>query len=102
VAQTESGGNTSATSPSGAEGLMQFMPSTAAGLDVNPWDAGSSIQGAAKLLSSYLKTYQSVPLALAAYNAGPGAVKQYGGVPPYAETQNYVSKITGLMTGASS
>jgi len=101
VAQTESGGNASAVSPSGAEGLMQFMPSTAAGMGVNPWDPASSISGAGKLLSSYIQRFGSVPLALAAYNAGPGAVEQYGGVPPYTETQNYVTKITGLMAGGA-
>lgn len=100
VAQTESGGNASAVSPAGAQGLMQLMPSTAKGIGVNPWDPAQAVQGAAQLLSSYLTRFGSVPLALAAYNAGPGAVEQYGGVPPYAETQNYVSKITGLMAGA--
>ncbi|MGX7681058.1 transglycosylase SLT domain-containing protein [Jatrophihabitans sp. DSM 45814] len=97
VAQTESGGNASAVSPAGAQGLMQLMPGTAAGLGVNPWDPTQAVHGAAELLGSYLKKYGSVPLALAAYNAGPGAVDQYGGVPPFAETQNYVAKITGLM-----
>lgn len=97
VAQTESGGNAGAVSPAGAQGLMQLMPSTASGLGVNPWDPSQAVQGAAQLLSSYLQKFGSVPLALAAYNAGPGAVEQYGGVPPYTETQNYVSKITGMM-----
>jgi cell wall-associated NlpC family hydrolase len=102
VAQTESGGNTNAVSPAGAQGLMQLMPSTAAGLGINPSDPAQSIQGAAKLLSGYLTKYQSVPLALAAYNAGPGAVDQYNGIPPFTETQNYVSKVTSLMSGATS
>lgn len=101
VAETESGGNASAVSPAGAQGLMQLMPSTASGLGVNPWDPAQAIQGAAQLLSNYLHRFGSVPLALAAYNAGPGAVEQYGGIPPYTETQNYVSKITGLMAGAA-
>jgi len=101
VAQTESGGNASAVSKVGAEGLMQLMPTTAQGLGVNPWDPAQAVQGAAQLLSGYLTRFGSVPLALAAYNAGPGAVEQYGGVPPYAETQNYVRKITGLMVGAA-
>jgi cell wall-associated NlpC family hydrolase len=100
VAQTESGGNATAVSPAGAQGLMQLMPSTAAGLGVNPWDPSQAVQGAAQLLSGYLNKYGSVPLALAAYNAGPGAVDQYGGVPPYAETQKYVQKITDLMGAA--
>jgi cell wall-associated NlpC family hydrolase len=97
VAQTESGGNATAVSPAGAQGLMQLMPGTAAGLGVNPWSPEQAVQGAAQLLSGYLRKYGSVSLALAAYNAGPGAVDQYGGVPPYAETQNYVRKITALM-----
>ena len=100
VAETESGGNTSAVSPAGAQGLMQLMPSTARGLGVDPWNPSQAVQGAAQLLSGYLHKFGTVPLALAAYNAGPGAVEQYGGVPPYTETQNYVSKITGLMAGA--
>jgi cell wall-associated NlpC family hydrolase len=101
VAETESGGNTSAVSPAGAQGLMQLMPSTAQGIGVDPWNPGQAVQGAAQLLSGYLHQFGSVPLALAAYNAGPGAVEQYGGVPPYTETQNYVSRITGLMAGAA-
>jgi cell wall-associated NlpC family hydrolase len=99
VAQTESGGNPAAVSPAGAQGLMQLMPGTAQGLGVNPWEPAQAVQGAAQLLSKYLHTFGSVPLALAAYNAGPGAVEQYGGVPPYNETQKYVTKITGLMAG---
>jgi hypothetical protein len=101
VAQTESGGNIGAVSPAGAQGLMQLMPGTASGLGVNPWDPAQAVQGAAQLLSGYLNRYGSVPLALAAYNAGPGAVDQYGGVPPYRETQNYVAKITQLLTGGA-
>jgi cell wall-associated NlpC family hydrolase len=101
VAQTESGGNTAAVSPAGAQGLMQLMPSTAQGLGVDPWNPGQAVQGAAQLISGYLHRFGSVPLALAAYNAGPAAVEQYGGVPPYTETQNYVARITGLMAGAT-
>ena len=81
---------------------MQLMPATAHGLGVDPWVPAQAVQGAARLLSNYLHSYGSVPLALAAYNAGPGAVEQYGGVPPYAETQNYVAKITALMAGRAS
>ena len=99
VAQTESGGNAGAVSPAGAQGLMQLMPSTAKGLGVDPWVPAQAVDGAAKMLSGYLTKFGSVPLALAAYNAGPGAVEQYGGIPPYTETQNYVTKITGLMSG---
>jgi soluble lytic murein transglycosylase-like protein len=94
VASQESGFNARAVSPAGAEGLMQFMPSTAAGLGVNPLDASSSINGAAKYLSGLQSQFGSLPLALAAYNAGPGAVSRYGGIPPYAETQNYVRAVT--------
>jgi cell wall-associated NlpC family hydrolase len=99
VAQTESGGNPSAVSPAGAQGLMQLMPGTARELGVNPWVPAQAVQGAAQLLSKHLRTFGSVPLALAAYNAGPGAVEQYGGVPPYNETQKYVSKITAMLAG---
>ena len=99
VARTESAGNPAALSPAGAQGLMQLMPGTARELGVNPWEPAQAVRGAAQLLAKHLHTFGSVPLALAAYNAGPGAVEQYGGVPPYAETQNYVAKITGLMAG---
>jgi len=101
VAQTESGGNAGAVSPAGAQGLMQLMPGTARGLGVDPWNPAQAVQGAAQLLSGYLHRFGSMPLALAAYNAGPGAVEQYGGVPPYRETQNYVTKITGLLAGGA-
>ena len=80
---------------------MQLMPGTARGLGVDPWNPAQAVQGAAQLLSGYLHRFGSVPLALAAYNAGPGAVEQYGGVPPYRETQNYVTKITGLLAGGA-
>ena len=102
VAKQESGFQTNAVSGAGAEGLMQLMPGTAAGLGVSPFDPASAIDGAAQLLSGYLSDYQgSVSSALAAYNAGPGAVAQYGGVPPYSQTQNYVSNITSMLTQAT-
>lgn len=97
VAATESGNNPRAVSPSGAEGIMQMMPSTVAGLGVDPFDPSQAIPAAASILSGYLQRFGSVPLALAAYNAGPGAVETYGGVPPYPQTENYVSKIETLM-----
>jgi len=101
VAKQESGFDVGAVSSAGAEGLMQLMPSTAAGLGVDPFDPAQAVDGAAQLLSGYLDQYGgSVPLALAAYNAGPGAVAQYGGIPPYAQTQNYVSDILASL-GAS-
>ena len=93
VAKAESGYNPSAVSPAGAVGLMQFMPSTAAGMGIDPTDPAQAIDGAARYLSAQVKRFGSVPLALAAYNAGPNAVKKYGGIPPYPETQNYVAKV---------
>jgi hypothetical protein len=93
VASQESGFNSQAVSPAGAQGLMQFMPATAKGLGVNAFDPSSAIDGAARYLSSLTQQFGSTPLALAAYNAGPGAVRQYGGIPPYGETQNYVRSV---------
>ncbi|MGI6405909.1 MAG: lytic transglycosylase domain-containing protein [Syntrophaceticus sp.] len=99
VAEVESSFNPQAVSRSGALGLMQFMPGTAQSLGINPFDPAESIQGAAKYLNSLLDQFQgSLPLALAAYNAGPGAVRKYGGIPPYQETQNYVNKVTQLIS----
>jgi cell wall-associated NlpC family hydrolase len=93
MASQESGFDSQAVSPAGAQGLMQFMPSTAAGLGVNPLDPNSAIDGAARYLSSLTKQFGSTDLALAAYNAGPGTVSRYGGIPPYSETQNYVRSV---------
>lgn len=99
VAQAESGGRPDAVSPAGAQGLMQLMPGTATALGVrDPFDPRQAISGAAQYLSDQLTAFGgSLDKALAAYNAGPGAVRRYGGVPPYAETQNYVKKITDMM-----
>ena len=72
---------------------MQLMPGTAASLGVNPYDPAQAINGAAKMLSGLIREFGSVSLAVAAYNAGPGAVQQYGGIPPYPETQAYVQKV---------
>jgi hypothetical protein len=94
MAKTESNFNSAAVSSSGARGLMQFMPATAAGLGVDTSDPASSIDGAARYLSSLTQQFGSTPLALAAYNAGPGTVQRYGGIPPYGETQSYVQKVT--------
>jgi hypothetical protein len=94
VAKTESGFNSSAVSAAGARGLMQFMPATATGLGVDTSDPASSIDGAARYLSSLTKQFGSTELALAAYNAGPGTVQRHGGIPPYAETKSYVQKVT--------
>jgi hypothetical protein len=94
VASQESGFNPQATSPAGAQGLMQLMPGTAQGLGVtDPFDPAQAIGGAAQLLDSLIGRFGSTPLALAAYNAGPGAVLRYDGVPPYPETQAYVTSI---------
>ena len=91
----ESGFNPTAGSPAGARGLAQLMPGTAAGLGVtNVLDPVQSINGGAKYLKQQLDAFGGdVVKALAAYNAGPGAVKRFGGVPPYAETQNYVKAV---------
>jgi cell wall-associated NlpC family hydrolase len=101
VAKVESGYDPSAVSSAGAEGLMQIMPSTAQGIGVNPMDPQQAIDGAAKILSGDITKFGSVPLALAAYNAGAGAVEQYGGIPPYPETQHYVSTIMSLVGGSA-
>jgi soluble lytic murein transglycosylase-like protein len=93
MASRESGFDSQAVSGSGAQGLMQFMPATAAGMGVNPLDPASAIDGAARYLSSLKNEFGSTELALAAYNAGPGTVRRYGDVPPYAETQNYVRAV---------
>ncbi len=97
VAQTESGGDAKAVSPAGAVGLMQIMPGTARGLGVDARDPAQAVDGAARLLRDHLRDFGSVDLALAAYNAGPGAVRRYDGIPPYAETQGYVRKVTALL-----
>jgi peptidoglycan DL-endopeptidase CwlO len=92
----ESGFNPSAVSSAGAQGIAQIMPSTAAGMGVNPLDANQSINAAAQLLGSYSARFGSYANALAAYNAGPNAVQRYGGVPPYPETQAYVPAVLSL------
>lgn len=97
VAVAESRMNPRAVSPAGARGLMQLIPSTAARLGVtDTFDPLQSVAGGAAYLADQVRAFGSYELALAAYNAGPGAVRKYGGVPPYTETRTYVSRVIGL------
>jgi hypothetical protein len=96
----ESGFNPLAASAAGAEGIAQFMPGTAAALGLrDPYEPSAAIDAQAKLMSQLIRQFHSIPKALAAYNAGPGAVERYSGIPPFAETQSYVSKILSLIKG---
>lgn len=92
----ESGFNPTARSYCGATGIAQFMPETAAGMGVDPYDVTSSINGACEYISNMMSSFGDYSLALAGYNAGGGAVQQYGGIPPYPETVNYVNSITDM------
>jgi hypothetical protein len=97
----ESNFNPFARSPAGAEGIAQFMPGTAAALGLlDPFDPDAAIDAQAHLMRDLLGRFGSVPLALAAYNAGPGAVAACGCIPPFAETRAYVARILGLLGGA--
>jgi hypothetical protein len=99
--KAESDFNPNAVSPAGAQGIAQFMPGTGRSMGLtNPFDPRASIMAQAKLMSQLIKQFGSIPKALAAYNAGPGAVQKYGGIPPFSETQAYVARIIGLMKGA--
>jgi peptidoglycan DL-endopeptidase CwlO len=95
VARQESAYNPQAVSPAGARGLMQLMPATARGLGVDPDVPAQAVDGAARLLRDLISEFDRVDLALAAYNAGPGAVHRYRGIPPYRETQQYVPAVLG-------
>jgi len=95
VAHQESGFNAGVTSRAGAQGLMQLMPGTAKGLGVNPMDPAQAVDGAARMLRSLVNEFGRVDYALAAYNAGPGAVHRYHGIPPYSETRRYVPAVLG-------
>ncbi|WP_051713411.1 lytic transglycosylase domain-containing protein [Spirillospora albida] len=97
VAKTESSFDPDVVSHAGARGLMQFMPGTARGLGIDPSDPAEAVDGAARLLKRLIGKFDSLPLALAGYNAGEGAVANYGGIPPYAETQAYVRKVQAAM-----
>ena len=93
----ESGFKPAATSPVGAMGLGQLMPGTARGMGVSDaYDPVQNIEASTRLIHGHLERYGDIRLALSAYNAGPGAVRKYGGVPPYRETVNYVQKVTAL------
>ncbi|MCK0119864.1 lytic transglycosylase domain-containing protein [Loktanella sp. F6476L] len=95
LVQQESGWNANAVSVKGALGLAQLMPDTARGLGVDPRDAAQNLEGGARYLKAQYDKFGDWRLALAAYNAGPGAVERYNGIPPYNETQNYVRVIFG-------
>jgi len=96
----ESNFNPFATSPVGAQGIAQFMPETARAMGLeDPFDAEQAIDAQARLMRDLLRRFAAVPLALAAYNAGPGPVEACGCVPPFPETRGYVARILGLLGG---
>jgi hypothetical protein len=94
--ETESAYDPRALSPKGAIGLGQLMPQTAVELGVDPHDWRQNLDGSARYLASLLEAFGDARLALAAYNAGPGAVEQHGGVPPFKETQNHVRRVLAV------
>jgi hypothetical protein len=99
--QAESAFNPRAVSPAGAQGIAQFMPGTAASYGLrNPFDPVAAIDAQAHMMSDLLRQFRSIPLALAAYNAGPGAVSGCRCIPPYPETRAYVARILALLNGS--
>lgn len=105
--ETESGFNVDAVSPAGAIGLMQLMPSTASDIGVNPYDPLDNVIGGVAHISTLLNSFSSsgdlvTNYAMAAYNAGSGAVMAAGGVPAYTETQNYIRRIYNIYVRLSS
>ena len=96
LVQAESGFRQDVRSHAGAIGLAQLMPGTARGLGVDPHDPMDNLRGGARYLRQMLDQFGSTELALAAYNAGPGNVREYGGIPPFAETQAYVPRVMGF------
>ena len=99
VIKAESGGKVNARSKAGALGLMQLMPGTAKDLGVNPLNASQNIDGGTRYLKQMAGRFNSLDEVLAAYNAGPGAVRKYGGVPPYPETKQYIRNVRGFLPG---
>lgn len=100
VARAESGFNPNAVSRTGAQGIMQLMPGTARALGVaDSFDPAQNIDGGARYLRHLMDKFGDPTLAIAAYNAGPGSVERYGGVPPFNETQNYVRQVQAYWQG---
>jgi soluble lytic murein transglycosylase-like protein len=96
--EVESAYQQEAISSAGAIGLGQLMPATARDLGVDPWDPIQNLDGSARYLATMLETFGDPRLALAAYNAGPDAVRQHDGIPPYRETQNHVARVMSVVT----